>query len=244
MDTHLRGRMAAAVGVVVAIVLATVAGWVGAGPVQAGSPRPVLIVNGFNAVDADIAGLKSYLQGQGFTVYTMNQSGSPPGSAPITTTATAVDAKIASIRSATGAPLVDIVGYSQGGLAGRHDVKFLGGLSEVGVFVSLGTPNYGDSSAQLCALFWRGCADMVPGSAFLNQLNSGDPTPGAIPYTHLYSSSEGGETTPLPGATNVAVQTLCPGRTVAHADEPDDHALQQMIQAALEQRAITTTCPA
>jgi hypothetical protein len=84
---------------------------------------------------------------------------------------------------------------------------------------------------------------MVPGSSFLNTLNAGDPTPGAIPYTHIYSSSEGGETVQLPGATNVAVQSLCPGRAVAHADEPDDHAVQQMIQAALEQRPITTTCP-
>jgi triacylglycerol lipase len=240
--THLRPRAVAAF--VALAIAATLGGAAGAGPAGASSPRPVLIVNGFNATDADLAGLKSYLQSQGFTVYTMNQLGSPPGSSAITSTANAVDSKIASIRAETGAPLVDIVGYSQGALAGRYDVKFLGGLGEVGVFVSLAGPNYGDDSARLCAWFWAGCRDMVPGSAFLNNLNAGDPTPGAIPYTHLYSNSEGGETIALPGATNVAVQDLCPGRALAHADEPDDHAMQQMIQAALEQRPITTTCPA
>ena len=235
---------AAIVVVGLALTLGSVVGGVGTAPAEASSPRPVLVVNGFNATDADTAGLKAYLQGQGFTVYTINESGSPPGSAAITTTAAAVDTKVAQIRSATGATEVDLVGYSQGGLAARYYIKSLGGLSEgAAALVSVGTPNYGDNSARFCA-FWRGCADMVPGSSFLNALNSGDPTPGSIPYTHLFSSSEGGETTALPGATNVSVQSLCPGRSVVHADELDDHAMQQMIQAALERRAITTTCPA
>ena len=214
----------------------------------AAPPRPVLIVNALFGDDTGTAGIAEYLEGEGFVAYTMNgvRGGFPPvnGGAPIVTTAEAVAARVDAIRAETGAAEVDVVGWSQGGLAGRHHLKALGGTDEVHTFVSVGTPNFGDGLAAVCLLLpWPGCHDILPGSPFLTQLNAGDPTPGDVAYVHLFSEQENGETIPLPGATNVSVQSLCPGRSVIHADEMRDGAMRQMILAALRERPITTDCP-
>jgi hypothetical protein len=53
--------------------------------------------------------------------------------------------------------------------------------------------NHGTFSAFACLFLTPNpCGEMIPGSAFLTALNSGDETPGAVSYT-----------TTLAGATNV-----------------------------------------
>jgi triacylglycerol lipase len=52
--------------------------------------------------------------------------------------------------------------------------------------VSLGGPNHGTSTALLCA-FLVSCREMLPGSLFLNALNSGDETLGGVWYQTVWS---------------------------------------------------------
>lgn len=61
------------------------------------------------------------------------------GQAPMVQSAEVLAGFVGSVREATGATRVSIVGHSQGGLIGRRFVKFLGGKRAVRDLVSVGT---------------------------------------------------------------------------------------------------------
>lgn len=104
------------------------------------------------------------------------------------------------------------LGVGLAGLSSRYYLKNLGGTGVVDDWVSLGGPNHGTSTAYLCYLFSAGCRDMIPGSGFLNNLNAGDETPGAVSYGTFWSSCDEvinpDSSTLLSGATNVGVGCL------------------------------------
>jgi triacylglycerol lipase len=79
------------------------------------------------------------------------------------------------------------VAHSMGSLNSRYYLKFLGGTAKVDDWVSLGGPNHGTAIAGLCSLVLTSCQEMQLGSAFLNNLNSGDETPGAVRYGAFWS---------------------------------------------------------
>lgn len=207
------------------------------------APRQVLLVGGTFAYADYMDGVKAYLEDRGFAVSTMQLSGVLPGAAAIPTSARAIGARVDEIRAASGAATVDLAGHSQGALAVRDYIKHRGGMGKVDVAISVGGPQYGDATAYACLIF-AGCWDMTYGSAFLTALNDGDDTPGDLGWFHLYSTSAVYEKHPLEGAVNVAVQDLCPGRSVQHVDEWRDGAMREMVLAALERRQVTSTCPA
>jgi hypothetical protein len=78
---------------------------------------------------------------------------------------------------------------------------------------------------------------MATGSAFLGALNRGDETPGAVSYTNVYSQTdelvEPSSTVPMAGASNVAVQDVCPGRPVHHGGLLDDAVAGALVLDAL-----------
>jgi triacylglycerol lipase len=219
----------------------------GAHPGHGTPARPLLLVGGTFGPVSYMDDVRAYLQGQGFDVTTMQLSGSPPGSVDIRVSAQAVCDQIDAVRSRTGSGTVDVVGHSQGALAVRYCIKHQGGASKVTTMVSLGGPNYGTTRGILLCQT-TACRQMRPGSSFLAELNAGDDTPGAVNYFHLYSLEEfggiDGEDVPLAdGATNVAAQDRCPGREVEHRQEYDTGIMRDLIQDAVLQAALTTTCP-
>jgi triacylglycerol lipase len=121
-----------------------------------------------------------------------------------------VAARVNEIKAATGAARVDIITHSMGGLSSRYYLKNLGGTANVDDWVSLGGPNHGTTWAYGC-FFISPCNQMIPGSSFLNQLNSGDETPGAVNYGTWWSPCDElinpDTSTILSGATNT--QTSC-----------------------------------
>ncbi|GAB2818062.1 esterase/lipase family protein [Lentzea nigeriaca] len=208
--------------------------------------RPLLLVGGTFGPAGYMDDALAYFRSQGFTAYSMPLSGRPPGSVDIKVSARAVCDRIDEIRRETGAAKVDVVGHSQGALAVRYCVKFDGGLGTVGTMISLGGVNYGTNKANICAS--ASCVQMRPGSAFLDELNSGDDTPGSVDYAHLYSyevnGGINGEDIPLAdGATNVAAQDLCPGLELEHRVEYDSPAMRDLIVDAALHRQFTATCP-
>lgn len=208
--------------------------------------RPLLLVGGTFGPVKYMDDALAHFRSQGFTAYSMPLSGRPPGSVDIKVSARAVCDRIDEIRRETGAAKVDVVGHSQGALAVRYCVKFDGGLSTVGTVISLGGVNYGMDKADICAS--ASCVQMRPGSAFLGELNGGDDTPGSVDYAHLYSYERNGgingEDIPLAdGATNVAVQDLCPGLELKHREEYDSPVMRDLIVGAALHRQLTATCP-
>jgi len=130
-----------------------------------------------------------------------------------------VKARVDQIRAATGATKVDIITHSMGGLSSRYYLKNLGGQANVDDWVSLGGPNHGTTWAYGC-FFFSPCNQMIPGSSFLNGLNSGDETPGAVNYGTWWSPCDElinpDTSVILSGASNT--QTSCMGHSALRTD--------------------------
>jgi triacylglycerol lipase len=134
------------------------------------------------------------------------------------TTAEQIKTKVDSITLATGAPKVDLISHSMGGLSARYYTGTLGGAAKVDGWVSLGGPNHGTTTANFC--FSQSCLEMRPGSSFLTALNSGDETPGASRYatwrTPCDQVTTPTESVSLSGATNNV--TACIGHSDLYID--------------------------
>jgi len=130
-----------------------------------------------------------------------------------------VKARVDQIRATTGATKVDIITHSMGGLSSRYYLKNLGGQANVDDWVSLGGPNHGTTWAYGC-FFFSPCNQMIPGSSFLNGLNSGDETPGAVNYGTWWSPCDElinpDTSVILSGASNT--QTSCMGHSALRTD--------------------------
>ncbi|MEU5397916.1 alpha/beta fold hydrolase [Streptomyces sp. NPDC005963] len=96
--------------------------------------------------------------------------------------------EVNALKARTGATKVDVVGHSLGALNSRWYIKFLGGTAQVDDWVSIGGVNRGTYGALTCLL--DSCREAWPGSDFLDALNGGDPTPGAVDYTTVWSSCD------------------------------------------------------
>ena len=130
-----------------------------------------------------------------------------------------VASHVESLLKTTGASKVDIISHSMGSLNTRWYIKFDGGESKVDDWVSLGGPNHGTETANLC--FSTACEEMRIGSKFLSELNAGDETPGIVNYGTWWSPCDEiinpDESVILSGATNT--KTACMSHTALTTDE-------------------------
>ncbi len=152
-----------------------------------------------------------------------------------------------------GAPSVDVVGYSAGGVVARL-YEADGGAAVTRRVVTLGSPHHGTSVAALGARFVPAdcpdaCQELVPGSAVLDGLNDGDETPAGPVWLSLWTDVDETVTPPdsarLQGATNVVLQDVCPGARTPHSQLPRDPAVQAIVLAALAAGPVQvpTGCP-
>jgi triacylglycerol lipase len=128
----------------------------------------------------------------------------------------------------TGAPSVDVVGYSAGGVVARLWVRDHGGDGRARRVLTLGSPHHGTSQAALGRELAGGCPtaceQLVPGSDLLRRLNAADETPDG-PLWATVRTRDDQVVTPvdsaaLEGAVNVLVQDVCPGARVSHGQLP------------------------
>lgn len=184
----------------------------------ASAVEPILFVHGWNSSGSIWNTMISRFQADGWTAAQTNNWSYNTAQSNVTT-AGQVNTKVDQIRAATGAAQVDIISHSMGGLSTRYYLKNLGGTAEVDEWVSLGGPNHGTTTANLC--FWNtSCFEMRPNSTFLNALNSGDETPGAVTYGTWWSPCDSvinpDSSVSLVGATNT--QTACLGHSDLYTD--------------------------
>jgi triacylglycerol esterase/lipase EstA (alpha/beta hydrolase family) len=179
-------------------------------PSSASHVDPILFVHGYTSNAATWNTTIARFQADGWEAnrlfaYTFSSTQSNA------TIAQAVAQRVNEIKAATGAAKVDIITHSMGGLSSRYYLKNLGGAANVDDWVSLAGPNHGTTWAYGC-FFFSPCNQMIPGSSFLNQLNSGDETPGAVNYGTFWSSCDElinpDTSTILSGATNTNVGCL------------------------------------
>jgi triacylglycerol lipase len=192
--------------------------------------NPILFVHGYTSNAAAWDTMKARFLADGWhtdylNAYTFSSSKS---NALI---AQDVATRVNQIKAATGAAKVDIITHSMGGLSSRYYLKNLGGTANVDDWVSLGGPNHGTTWAYGC-FFFSPCNQMIPGSSFLNQLNSGDETPGAVTYGTWWSPCDElinpDTSTILSGATNT--QTSC----ILHSDLRTNLTVYQQVRAFVQ----------
>lgn len=220
--------------------------------IGASATNPVIVVGGLSGVAIAYEPLAARLRGDGHRVSIYQLPGL--GLGDIAASARSFSGYVAQVRAATGAARVDLVAHSEGGLVSRYYLKYLGGTGSVGRLVTLGSPHYGTYVADIAKFLGFGdcigivaCQQMAIGSAFLNDLNAGDDTPGTVRYTTVRTLQDElvrptQNATLADGATNVLVQTPCPLRIVGHLGLVLDGTTYTVIQDALADRAITPNC--
>jgi triacylglycerol lipase len=186
---------------------------------QQQAKTPILFVHGFNSSGSIWTTMIGRFKKDGWPAsrlstftYAWQQSNA--------TTAGIIAWKVDSIRTATGAPQVAIVGHSMGTLSARYYLKnTLGATDKVSALVSLAGANHGTNLAIFC-LAAASCTEMLPGSSFLTALNSVDETPGLTNYRTWWSPCDEvispRESMLLAGATNT--QTACLAHSAMYTD--------------------------
>ena len=173
---------------------------------------PILFVHGWNSSGSIWSTMIGRFKTDGWTSAQLH-SFSYNTAVSNATTAAIIQKKVDSITTATGASKVAIVSHSMGSMSARYYVRNLGGTGKVSAFVSLAGANHGTNTASTCVWLFRqtSCVEMMPGSTFLTELNSGDETPDGPGYRTWWSPCDQvinpQSSTLLAGATNT--QTAC-----------------------------------
>lgn len=219
------------------------------GPPAQDRPGPVLLVPGYGGGRGPLLELAARLEstGRDAQVLTLDGDGTGDLTAQVEVLDDAVDAALAA-----GAPSVDLVGYSAGGVVTGLWVAREDGASKVRRVVTLGAPLGGTDVAGLGAALVPdacpvACRQLTPGSAEITELAAAG-VGARIPWLSVWTADDTlvtpPETARLPGAVNVEVQAVCPGRRVGHSGLPTDPVVTGLVLRALSTVPITQTVPA
>ena len=245
---------AAAVAAVVLIAVLGVrllGGTAPAGPAVAQDrPGTVVLVPGYGGSTSAVQVLAARLQAAGRMAVVVALPGD--GTGDLHEDVQVLDAAVHGALGA-GAPSVDVVGYSAGGVVARM-WEADGGAALTRRVVTLGSPHHGTKVAGLGERYVPAacpvaCRQLVPGSTLLQGLNRGDETPAGPQWLSLWTTDDDTVTPPdsarLAGATNLALQDLCPGAQVSHSQLPRDPRVQALVLDALGPGPLTlpTGCP-
>jgi uncharacterized alpha/beta hydrolase family protein len=143
-----------------------------------------------------------------------------------------------------GAPSVDLVGYSAGGVVTRIWLAD-GGAADTRRVVTLGSPHHGTTLAAAGTTVGtsacpQACRQLTPGSRLLADLPETLPGPAYLSlWTTEDTTVEPPDSARLQGATNVVLQDVCPGARTSHGDLPRDPKVQAIVVAALSGPALT-----
>ncbi|POX58676.1 lipase [Streptomyces sp. Ru62] len=180
-------------------------------------PDPVIFVHGWNSNGSTWNTMADRFRADGWPAGRLDQWTYPTNQSNATT-ASQLAREIDRVLAATGASKVDLVTHSMGGLSSRYYLKNLAEHAKVDAWVSLAGPNHGTPAAYWCG--GASCTEMRPGSAFLNQLNAKDETPGTTRYATWRSPCDNvvtpDDTVPLTGAHNT--KTACLRHTALPAN--------------------------
>jgi triacylglycerol esterase/lipase EstA (alpha/beta hydrolase family) len=199
---------------------------------------PVLLVPGYGGGTSALSVLAERIRATGRTATIVRMPGNGTGS--LIADAAALNAA-AGQAIARGAPSVDVIGYSAGGVVALTWVRMDDGAARARRVITLGSPFHGTRLAAGAAGLVPGacsvaCQQLVPGSALLDRLQVSDPA-GLPPWLALWTTEDQTVTPPdsarLAGAINVAVQSLCPAARISHSQLPTSPVVTAIVLGAL-----------
>jgi triacylglycerol lipase len=203
-------------------------------PVAQDRPGTVLLVPGFGGSQTALDQLAGRLRTAGRTATVVSLPGD--GTGDLNQQAAALD--VAAKKALDdGAPSVDVVGYSAGGVVTRIWVDRFDTASRARRIVTLGSPLHGARvAASGVALGADACPDacrqLAPGSALLNQLDA-SALPHGLPWLSVWTENDETVQPPdsarLDGAVNVPLQSLCPQAQVSHGQLPTDPRVTALV---------------
>jgi pimeloyl-ACP methyl ester carboxylesterase len=215
-------------------------------------PGPVLLIPGYGGSRDSLEVLAGKIQatGRSATVIALPGDGTGDLTAQSEVLQAAVDKALAG-----GAPSVDVIGYSAGGVVARLWVA-RHGAGKVRRVITLGSPLHGAQIAALGASLGNGvcpvaCQQLVPGSALLSEANK-RALPKSLGWLSLYTDNDETVTPPtsakLDGATNVELQSICPAAIIGHGDLPTNSLVTGIVLRALAAgplvAPVAADCPA
>ncbi|MEJ2203349.1 MAG: alpha/beta fold hydrolase [Gemmatimonadota bacterium] len=170
---------------------------------------PILLIPGWFDTERDLAALRIRLISAGWpTEYVEPLTFADPTGSNVDHAAE-IGAAVELLRSRTGAPKVDLVAHSMGGLAVRQYLMDVG-PRRVRKVVFVATPHRGTYTAYVA--FGEGRDEMIPGSPFLETLNAAPAVPEGIPAITIRSPMDTiilpSESATLPGIEDH--QLCCP----------------------------------
>jgi triacylglycerol esterase/lipase EstA (alpha/beta hydrolase family) len=216
-------------------------------PVAQDRPGPILLVPGYGGSTASLQVLADALTAEGRDARIVKPTGS--GTQDLREQADHLRDVVDATLKETGAPSVDLVGYSAGGVVVRVYVADLGGGSHVRRAVTLASPHHGTDLASLAGALGStacptACQQLAPDSDLLRRLNTGDETPPGPAWVALWTEDDSTVVPPdsgsLDGALDLSLQSVCPGVHAEHGDVPRTPAVIAIVESVLGPSRPTT----
>ena len=213
-------------------------------PVDQGRLGTVLLVPGFGGSQTALDQLADRVRATGRTATVMTLPGD--GTGDLIQQASALDA-VARKALDGGAPSVDVIGYSAGGVVARIWVDRFDSAKLARRIVTLGSPLHGARVAgEGVALGGNACPtacrQLAPGSGLLTQLDHAS-LPRGLPWLSVWTENDETVQPPdsarLDGAVNVPLQSLCPDARVSHGQLPTDPRVTALVLGAVGVPALT-----
>jgi hypothetical protein len=212
-------------------------------------PGTVLLVPGYGGGTGSVGVLADRLRAAGHKAIVVQLPGD--GTGDLRGQADTLDGYAADAIG-NGAPSVDVIGYSAGGVVARLWVQGHDGAHKARRVITLGSPHHGAQIAAAGTAAVPGacpaaCQQLVPGSRLLAGLTAPVRTPPL--WMSVWTVQDQTVTPPdsarLEGAVDVPVQSICPSATLGHGDLPTNPIVTSLVLAALgpDPLAAPTACP-
>ncbi|HEY1572882.1 MAG TPA: lipase [Pseudonocardiaceae bacterium] len=209
---------------------------------------PVLLVPGYGGNADSLGPLAAKLRSAGRTAQIVPLPGDGTGDllVQVNTLDDAVNRALAA-----GAPSVDVVGYSAGGVVTRLWVARDAGQFRARRVVTLGSPLHGTGIAAAGSALLPGacplaCQQLVPDSPLLRGVDA-QRLPAGLPWLSLWTADDQTVVPPdsaeLPGAVNVPLQEICPAARVSHSQLPGAPLVGGIVLAALDGPSLAVPTP-
>ena len=201
-------------------------------------PGPVLLVPGYGGQTGALSVLAARIRATGREATVVRLPGN--GTGDLNADASVLNGAVTRALDG-GAPSVDVIGYSAGGVVvllwARHD----DGPGKARRVITLGSPYHGADIAAGAEGFVPGacplaCRQLVPGSRLLAGLTAA-PVPARPRWMSLWTTDDQVVTPPgsarLAGAINVPVQSVCPGERISHSQLPTNPVVTAIVLQAI-----------